>query len=321
MTENICYNCFKEKGENEICPHCSFNPQQNKEKYPLALPCGTVLCGRYILGRVLGQGGFGITYIAQDYQTKELVAVKEYFPDSLATRTEQHTVYSYSGERADNFRYGKECFLDEAKTLAEFIGNPNIVRVYSYFEENNTAYFAMEYIDGTSLQSYINVRGGKVSWEEAKQILLPIVDALAAVHSKGIIHRDISPDNISIKVDGTVKLLDFGAARYSLGDQSRSLDVILKHGYAPKEQYTRRGRQGPYTDVYSLAATFYRAITGRIPPDSIDRMDDDELIMPSALGSDIPHKAEDALMKALSVQPYERFQSMSEFKEALLHLR
>ncbi|MGN0498272.1 MAG: leucine-rich repeat protein [Acutalibacteraceae bacterium] len=316
LQKNICGRCFKEKGTSEICPHCGYNPQQDREKYPLALPCGTVLGGKYILGKVLGQGGFGITYIAQDYQTKSIVAVKEYFPDTMATRTST-TVTAFTGQRNEGFQYGKSCFLDEAKTLAEFIGNPNIVRVYSYFEENNTAYFVMEYVDGISLKKYLDGNGGKISWEEAKRILFPIMDALAAVHSKGIIHRDVSPENISITKDGTVKLLDFGAARYSLGDQSRSLDVILKHGYAPKEQYTRRGRQGAYTDVYSLAATVYRAITGRIPPDSVDRMDEDELIVPNALGCNIPEKAEDALLKALSVQPAERFQSMGEFKAAL----
>ncbi|MGN0489768.1 MAG: leucine-rich repeat protein [Ruminococcus sp.] len=311
----ICYNCFQEKKENtEVCPRCGYSSIQNRKDYPLALPNGTILAGQYILGRVLGQGGFGITYLAQNYKTKELVAIKEYFPDTLAMRNDSQTVYSYSGQREESFIYGKECFLNEAKTLAEFIGNPNIVRVYSYFEENNTAYFAMEYVNGTSFQSYINNNGGKIGFEAAKNILIPIMDALSIVHSKGIIHRDISPDNIFINSDGIVKLLDFGAARYSLGDQSRSLDVVLKHGFAPKEQYTRRGRQGPFTDVYSLAATFYRAITGRIPPDSIDRIDEDELILPSVLGVNIPVHAENALLKALAVQPSDRYRNMIEFK-------
>ena len=314
----ICYNCFRQINNTEICPHCGYNPKDNRKDYPLALPNGTVLAGKYILGRVLGQGGFGITYLAYDYDTKEIVAIKEYFPDTVAIRSNSLNVDSYSGQRQESFDYGKECFLNEAKTLAEFIGNPNIVCVHSYFEENNTAYFAMEYVKGVSLQNYIKNNGGKIGYEAAKTILFPIMDALSAVHSKGIIHRDISPDNIFITDNGVVKLLDFGAARYSMGDRSRSLDVVLKHGFAPKEQYTRRGRQGPYTDVYSFAATFYRAISGRIPPDSIDRLDEDELILPSVLGSDIPAQAEDALLKGLSVQPIDRYQSMNEFKQALL---
>ncbi len=313
---NVCYNCFKEHNGG-VCPFCGYSVSHDRGKYPLALPHGTILAGRYILGRVLGQGGFGITYVAKNYQTKEVVAVKEYFPETMATRINSNTVSSYTDERAESFKYGMECFLNESKTLAEFIGNPNIVRVYSYFEENSTAYFVMEYVTGRSLQTYLKNNGGKISVQTAKNILFPIMDALSDVHSKGIIHRDISPDNIYITSEGKVKLLDFGSARYSLGDKSRSLDVVLKHGYAPKEQYTRRGRQGPYTDIYALAATFYRSITGKVPPDSIERMDEDDLIYPSNLGVNITKKDEDAIIKALSVYPIDRFSSMLEFKNAM----
>ena len=292
--------------EATVCPSCGYNASAQTGKFPMALPPGTVLNGRYILGKVLGQGGFGITYIAQDHKTGSLVAVKEYFPDTMAARTDGHSVSAYTGQREENFLYGKECFLNEAKTLAEFIGNPNIVRVHSYFEENNTAYFVMDYVQGTSFQDYLK-QHGRLSWPETKRILEPVIGALASVHSKGVIHRDVTPDNIYITNDGTVKLLDFGAARYSLGDKSRSLDVVLKHGYAPREQYSRHGRQGPYTDVYALGATFYYALTGRLPPDSIDRQDEDEFILPSSLGVKLPAKAEDALCKALAVSAQDRF--------------
>lgn len=312
-----CYNCFQSMPDGAtVCPSCGYNAGAQTGKFPMALPSGTVLNGRYILGRVLGQGGFGITYIAQDHKTGVLVAVKEYFPDTMAARTDGHSVSAYTGQREENFLYGKECFLNEAKTLAEFIGNPNIVRVHSYFEENNTAYFVMDYVQGTSFQDYLK-QHGRLSWQETKRILEPVIGALASVHSKGVIHRDVTPDNIYITNDGTVKLLDFGAARYSLGDKSRSLDVVLKHGYAPREQYSRHGRQGPYTDVYALGATFYYALTGRLPPDSIDRQDEDEFILPSSLGVKLPAKAEDALCKALAVSAQDRFQSMSEFYLAL----
>ena len=288
------------------------------ESYPLALPEGTILAGQYIIEKVLGQGGFGITYRAADYRTGQKVAVKEFFPDTLAYR-EATTVISYPGERSENYEYGKESFLQEAQTLAAFIGNENIVRIHSYFEENGTAYFVMDYIEGKSFDDYIKEKGGKISVEEAKAILIPVMDALNAVHSKGIVHRDVTPDNIYLTGDGTVKLLDFGAARYSLGDKSRSLDVILKHGFAPKEQYTRRGKQGPFTDIYSLAATFYFAITGKRPPDSVDRLDEDDLIPPSNLGVDITEYQERAILQALSVQPADRFQSMAVFKKVLLN--
>ena len=286
------------------------------EKYPLALPEGSVLAGEYVIEKILGQGGFGITYKAKDHKTGRYVAVKEFFPDSMATRAST-SVVPFTGDRGDNYLYGKECFLQEAETLAKFIGNENIVRVYSYFEENGTAYFVMDYIEGTSFDMYIKQQGGKVSFDEAYRILSPVMDALAAVHGRGIIHRDVTPDNIYITNDGTVKLLDFGAARYSLGDKSQSLDVVLKHGFAPKEQYVRRGRQGAFTDVYALGATFYFALTGKRPPDSIDRMEEDKLIPPSALGVQIPSEAEKAILMALNVRPEDRFQTMQAFKSAM----
>ena len=288
------------------------------DKYPFALPIGTVLSGQYVIESVLGQGGFGITYQATDHRTGERVAIKEYFPDSLAGRTDKVKVTAFSDERGDSFNYGKDCFLQEAETLAEFIGNENIVRVYTYFEENGTAYFVMDFVEGMSLDRYMRNKGGRISYEEAEIILLPIMDALAAVNSKGIVHRDVTPDNIYLTVDGNVKLLDFGAARYSLGDRSKSLDVVLKHGFAPKEQYTRRGRQGAFTDVYSLGATFYYAVTGRRPPDSIDRIDEDILVPPSHLGVNIPPQKEYAIMVAMSVNAQDRYQSMPEFRQALL---
>lgn len=296
--------------------HCS--PVQDIE-YPLALPQNTILAGQYIIVKTLGQGGFGITYQAADYKTGQKVAVKEFFPDSMAVRTNRTTVSAFSGERGESYAYGKECFLQEAETLAQFIGNENIVRVYRYFEENGTAYFVMEYVEGTSFDRYIKDHGGKVPYEEAERILLPVIDALAAVHAKGIVHRDVTPDNIYITKEGRVKLLDFGAARYSLGDKSRSLDVVLKHGFAPKEQYTRHGRQGPYTDVYTLGASFYFAITGRRPPDSIDRLEEDELIPPGSLGVKIAPAKENAILTAMNVQPADRYQTMEEFRHALVN--
>ena len=287
------------------------------DKYPMALAQGTVLAGQYIIERVLGQGGFGITYAATDHKTGNKVALKEFFPDTMATR-QGTTVVSFTGERGESFAYGKDRFLDEAQTLAQFIGNENIVRIHTYFEENGTAYFVMDYVEGTSFDVYIREHGGKLDWEETAKILIPVMDALGAVHSKGIVHRDVTPDNIYITKDGGVKLLDFGAARYSLGDKSRSLDVVLKHGFAPKEQYTRRGKQGPFTDIYALGATFYFALTGKRPPDSIDRIEDDELIPPSRLGAKISPAAEEAILMAMNVQPQERFQSMKAFKNAML---
>ena len=287
------------------------------EKFPLALPEGTVLAGQFIIDEVLGQGGFGITYKATDHKSGEKVAIKEYYPDTMVSRSET-TVIPYTGEREENFKYGLGCFLREAETLAKYVDNDGIVSIRSYFEENGTAYFVMDFVEGVSFDQYIKDKGGKIEYEDAKNVLLPIIDALAAVHKDGIVHRDVTPDNIFITKDGAIKLLDFGAARYSIGDKSRSLDVVLKHGYAPKEQYTRHGKQGPFTDIYTVGVCFYRAITGKLPVDSIDRLEEDDVVPPSTLGVKIEPHEEDAILKAMAVQPADRFKSMEEFKAALI---
>ena len=303
--------------------HCSKEESgMSFEKYPYALKQNTILNGRYIIQDVLGQGGFGITYKALEYHTKKTIAVKEFYPNSIAVRqsgkNESNMVLPQSFQNQDDFEYGKAQFLKEAKTLSEFNGNATIVDVIRYFEENGTAYFVMEYVQGTNLRNHLLDRGGRISWEEAWTLLLPVMDALTEVHKKNIIHRDIKPDNILITEDGSAKLLDFGAARYNYGIQSQSLDLVLTRGFAPVEQYIRHGRQGPWTDVYALAATFYTCVTGRIPPESVERSFDDQLKAPHELGISIPSYAEAVLLKALAVQKEDRIQSMSEFKKSVL---
>ena len=314
----ICYHCFREKDDDAVvCPFCGYDPSGSEKKHPLALRPGSILNGRYVVGRVLGEGGFGITYLAQDYQTKQRVAVKEYFPSEFAGRGGGTQVQVFSGELEENFRYGLAQFLEEARTLAAVTGSENIVRIYSYFEENGTAYFTMEYVEGLPLDDYIRSKGRRLSAAEADELLLPLMSALQRVHRKGIVHRDIAPDNIIVTKDGTAKLIDFGAARYSTGEKSRSLDVILKHGFAPMEQYTRRGRQGPWTDVYAMAATYYFAITGKVPPDAIERIEQDDLVPPRAAGAAVSPVQERALLKALAVQAPERWQDMGQFRAAM----
>ena len=315
--QSICYSCFQETvNEYGSCTACGYNNAKNREEYPLALPAGSILYGRYIVGRVLGQGGFGITYLAQDFQTKGFVAIKEFFPGAMATRTGT-TVIPYSGVQGENFTYGRDTFLDEAKTMAQFNGHPNIAGVQLYFEENGTAYFVMEYLDGCSFDDYIKNRGGKLSWADTAKVMVPILDVLGQIHEKGIVHRDVSPDNIYITKDGTVKLLDFGAARHSLGNVSQSLDVVVKHGFAPKEQYSRRGRQGPYTDVYAASATIYYALTGVKPDESIDRIEEDTMPAPTILGAKISQPLENVLIKGLAVDAKDRYQTALELKNAL----
>ena len=314
-----CPHCFREVNTLGPCPYCGYDAAPMAGKYPLALHPGSILNGRYILGHVLGQGGFGVTYIAWDDSMKERVAIKEYLPTDFAGRsTGSPSVQVYSGDRAENFEYGKAQFLEEAKTLAAFIGCAGIVRVYSYFEENGTAYLSMEYVDGLPLDKYMAAQGGRLSPAEAKRLLLPLMESLEQVHAKGIVHRDIAPDNILVTRDGTAKLIDFGAARYSTGEKSKSLDVILKHGFAPYEQYMRRGRQGPWTDVYAMAATYYYAVTGKIPTEAVERKEEDTLIAPSTLGAKLGDEAEEVLLRALEVSAHDRYQSMGEFRRAML---
>ena len=322
-SKHLCYNCFRERPDSQEnpdgkgpCPYCGFQLEENEKKYPVALRAGTILNQRYIVGRVLGQGGFGITYLAWDTKLSAKVAVKEYMPNEIAARIGT-TVSVAMESRAEDFTYGAERFQEEARTLAKFMGQPNIAGVTDYFDENDTSYFVMDYIEGISFKTYIANQGGKVTIEEALDVMIPVLRALTAVHSEGFIHRDVTPDNIYITKDGNVKLLDFGSARYSIGDKSKSLDVILKVGYAPKEQYIRRGRQGPYTDVYSCAACLYAAITGFLPPESLERLDHDTLIPPSEAGVEIPLYLERAILKGLAVQPEDRFQTAAEFLEAI----
>ena len=315
--KHLCYNCFHERPEDDgPCPHCGFDLAENEKKFPVALRAGTLLNNRYIVGRVLGQGGFGITYLAWDTNLDARVAVKEFMPNEIATRIGT-TVSVAMESRTEDFTYGAQRFQEEARTLAKFMGQPNIAGVTDYFDENDTSYFVMDYIEGISFKTYISNHGGKVSVEDACNVMIPVLQALTAVHAEGFIHRDVTPDNIYITKDGIVKLLDFGSARYSIGDKSKSLDVILKVGYAPKEQYIRRSRQGPYTDVYSCAACFYAAITGYLPPESLERLDKDELVPISQLGIDIPEYLDKAILKGLAVQPEDRFQSAAEFLEAI----
>ena len=317
-TQTLCYNCFQHIQDPAApCPHCGFDLEENRQKFPVALRAGTVLNNRYIVGRVLGQGGFGITYVAFDTQLQTRMAIKEYMPSDIATRVEGTTVSIMMDTKSDDFTYGAERFQEEARTLAKFIGHPNIAGVSSYFDQNDTSYFVMDYIEGVSFKSYIANNGGKVSVDETLNVMIPVLRALTAVHAEGFIHRDVTPDNIYISKDGNVKLLDFGSARYSIGDKSKSLDVILKVGYAPKEQYIRRGRQGPYTDVYSCAACFYAALTGYLPPESLERLDHDELVPVSQAGVDIPEWLDKAILKGLAVQPEDRFQSAAEFLDAI----
>ncbi|MCR4890813.1 MAG: protein kinase [Lachnospiraceae bacterium] len=290
-----------EKGDNRL------------QEPPFALPFDTIINGKYYIEKVLGFGGFGITYQGYNLDNSEAVAIKEYYPSGMVSRTPGSTaviVNSKSGQ----FRKEKEKFLQEARIIYS-CKNEHLLQIYSLFEENGTAYYAMELLQGRDLMHYIKENGGRISWFELRPYMLQIMDALNTVHVAGVIHRDISPDNIYICSNGFAKLIDFGAAR-SL-DGNKSMSVILKKGYAPPEQYQSKGKQGAWTDVYALGGTMYRAITGVMPVESIERVRKDTLVPPSAYVQDLPPEVDRAIMKALNINERERFQTMEEFRNVI----
>jgi WD40 repeat protein len=246
------------------------------------------------------------------------VAIKEYFPTDQCTRlVDRTTIQPYSGDKRDQYLYGLTRFLDEAKALAQFEHHPCIVPIADYAEANGTAYLIMAYLDGVTLKQYLADRGNKISAEVAMKILMPVLDGLREVHSHGLLHRDISPDNIFITRQGNVKLLDFGAARYAIREQSQSLSMVLKPGYSPEEQYRSNGKQGPGTDIYAAAATFYKAITGITPPPAVDRSVHDDLVPPAKLVSDLPAGVNSVILKALAVKSVDRYLTVEEFQSQL----
>ena len=315
MSSKLCPYCMK-TADSDTCPHCGKNIHYVGS--PSHLPAGYVVSGRhpYVLGAALGQGGFGITYIALDMVTNERVAIKEYFPTFCAGRTDG-TVSAYPNQE-DIFLKGRKRFLDEAQALKSLSDLESVVNVLDFFEFNNSAYLVMEFLEGSSLKVYA-AKHGKFPTQEFFSQIRPLLADLERMHQRGVIHRDIAPDNIILTPDGQMKLIDFGAARSFVGDQS--MTVVVKKGFAPVEQYLSKGSTA-CTDVYALAATIYYCITGTVPMDSAQRQyDGTPLPSPSSLGVDILPYQEAALGKALELQPKDRIQSIAELERALFSRR
>ena len=357
---HLCPGCMRElkaqeqtgrgKGGQEKesrCPFCGFDPSAYRQN-PRCLPLNTVLAGKYLVGKVLGEGGFGITYMGYDLNMKTRIAIKEYFPVELVSRDTTRLsegggsdrVISLSGEKSKTYRQGLQKYVDEARSVSQFSGTPGIVSVKDFFYENDTAYIVMEYIEGVSLKEYLKQKGGKLPEEEALAILRPVLEALEQVHGAGIVHRDISPDNIMLTFgegDGSsgesggsgiapetvhgniaaVRLIDFGAARMTAKNDQKSLTIILKHGYAPEEQYRSHGEQGPWTDVYALCAVLYRMLTGTVPEPAMDRLFSDDLKRPEELGAVVNPAVSEAVMKGLAVKKDDRIRTVRELEDAL----
>ncbi|MYN03545.1 protein kinase [Pseudoduganella sp. DS3] len=288
---------------------------------PNCLPIGTRL-GEFEIREVIGEGGFGIVYLAFDHSLQRTVAVKEYMPAALAARASDHTVSVRSKRHAEAFGAGLRSFINEARLLAQF-DHPALVKVYRFWEAHGTAYMAMRYYEGRTFKAVCRDNPELVNEAWLKRLLQPVLGALEALYAANILHRDVSPENIMIQPDGQPVLLDFGAARQIVQDMAQSLTVILKPGFAPVEQYAddESMRQGPWTDIYSLSAVMYAAITGKAPPAAVARMLNDP-IEPLAIAGRAGYSNQflDAIDRGMAVRPEVRPQSIAEFA-ALLGLQ
>lgn len=314
---NWCLNCFQIKGNYEVCPHCGYMENAEPENLYQLKP-GTILRGRYIIGASIGLGGFGITYKAYDVTLGMVVAVKEFYPAGLVNRAEgEKKVGVFSGEKAQTYEKWKKRFLEEAQNMAIFARDRDIVNEYDFFEENGTAYIIMEFIHGRLLKEQLR-ETGKFPLETACGYMMSILNALKRIHENGIIHRDISPDNIFLLENGRVKIFDFGAAYFQRGVEEQLPSLIVKAGYAPPEQYRTKGQVGTELDIYGAGAVFYEMVTGEKPIESLDRMMGEKLKTPTELGIEMDPVIEGVMLKALSLQPEDRFHSGEEFEKAML---
>lgn len=300
---------------HQICDSIRNEPHQ--------LAAGTVLNGRYLIGRSIGQGGFGITYAGMDMKDSERIAVKEFFPSGIVMRDPDAVVRPLRTEDSRWFEKYRERFLHEYQILAELSGMQQIVRVSDFFFAYGTAYIVMEYIEGITLKQYVEERGGRLSGDETFRILEPVMHSLAGIHEAGLIHRDVSPDNLMILSDGSAKLLDFGAV-LDIGvaagadlPLSKSVTAVIKNGYAPLEQYQSHGSLGPWTDVYALCATICYCLTGKAPPEALERLLQDMPVRLRKEGADISADGEEVIKKGMELRASDRFADMNQLLEAL----
>lgn len=315
-----CFHCMEVLGENDtVCPHCK-REKGTVGNNARALPPGTILENKYLIGDVVGEGGFGITYIGMDIYLHLKVAIKEYFPASFASRDTSvegdNSIHVIKGETESFYQKGLEDYAREANRLAQFASLPGIVSVLNFFYENNTAYMVMDFVEGITLKEYLRRNNEKLHWRKTLELLHPVILSLIKVHKAGIIHRDISPDNIMLSKSGEMVLIDFGAARKA--DDNQKKTVILKKGYAPMEQYQTDGNQGTWSDVYSFCATIYRIIGGVKAPDALTVAGGSARITPlKELVKDIPDYFDRAIKQGMENDITDRIQSMEELEGCL----
>lgn len=311
----LCKNCFSTLniGDKE-CSVCGYKGGSGEA---FILSRGTVLADRYIIGGSIGNGGFGITYLAYDTRGGDKVAVKEYFPSMFVRRGKNNHVIPNSEKNAAQFNIGAEKFFDEAELVRQFNGNPNIVSIYECFYENNTAYYVMEYLDGITLENYVE-KYGTLNSAQTLYLADKLSMALVVMHSGRVIHRDISPDNVMLCRDGKVKLIDFGAARQILSESSSGYTVIMKTGFSPIEQYTQNAEEDIRSDIYSLGMLLYYALTGKVPKTPYERIEDDRTFAENTVNADSGLWS--VIEKAAVVSPSRRFQNTEELRSAFFAL-
>ena len=318
MGKNLCDFCFEPIAPGTVCPKCGLSRNNYHAEAGLLMP-GANLHGKYIIGRVLGRGGFGATYLAYSSERNEVVAVKEYYPTGIANRAKgEEKISIVSDDKRKVFEKGAKRFFEEAQTMSRFNTNKNVVSVYEFFYANDTVYYSMEYLEGIDLKGYIAKKGGRLTESEAVTIMRSICDALVVVHSTQTLHRDISPDNIFVCTNGDVKLIDFGAAKQVIGDAQQVYSVVVKQGFAPAEQYKTNGKQGVWTDIYAVGASIYYAVTGKIPADAMDRVENPEIIFDSSLN--LSPQFISIIRKCLQSRIEDRYQSAMELLGALSEL-
>ena len=312
----ICLRCMKTSESPEICPYCG-REKAGQLTWSKALAPGTVLNNKILIGNILGKGGYGITYIGYDMLLEYRVAVKEFFPDEMVDRGEDgKTVLVLDEVNGDEYQKETTAYLREARILAEFSKFPGIVAIKDLFYENNTGYLIMEYLENGNLRKYVDNHGGWLPVNETLELMEPVINILGKLHKSGLIHRDISPDNIMVEDDGNVKLIDFGGSK-KLGISNQQV-FLGKWGFAPLEQMLSKiSEQGPWTDIYGLCATLYCIITGDVPQSSYERNEKDELIDISQYTISIDKRIAAAIMKGLSMDARNRQQSIDELYKSL----
>lgn len=316
--EQLCMGCMTHKGEERVCPHCHWK-ETSLPASPYHLPPRTIVNHRYLIGRVIQQGKFGITYLAFDTGSRRRCVVKEFLPKDIITRFPGNpNIIINDIESQPDFSYCLSKFSEETAVLQKIRPQPGLAHTFDFFRENSTAYRVNEYVDAITLSDYLIENGGKASFHQMITMLTPVMSGLEKMHARGLLHFDIYPDNLLVNTDGTARLINFSGSNFVIARRWKILRSILRPGYSPQELFYNIRISGPWSDIYALAATMYFALTGYPVPDAINRVKRDTLVPPSQYNPNVSPEVEKHLLRALAVHPAARFQSMRAFKEALL---